>query len=963
MKNDFFGKLVLVLILFILSNISYSQTPSFPDANGFGKFATGGRGGAVIKVTNLNDSGPGSFRAACNANGPRTIIFEVSGIIELSSSIEVRNGNLTIAGQTAPGDGICIKGAGFIVSANDVIVRYLRFRLGDNGYKDANNNVVGSNSSDYDTVGVYGNGGRVENVIFDHCSMSWSIDEIIGMYGSTNSNYGVNNVTFQNCIFSEALRSSHHSEGSHSMAFLMNQNVNNVSIYKNYFAHSDERHVRAGGGCSFEFINNLVFDYGYSCIVSAETEFAMIGNHYKAGNENVKSSHLAEYVDQTGFDPLKTRAFVGGNTSTLNISEIDDKLMPYLQPSPPLSSGIVAEDSQGMIQEILANVGASYPSRDNVDERVINDYFNNSGNWINTQAQVGGYPVYNSDPAPQDTDNDGMPDSWEDANGLNKNDPSDRNHYNPDGYTNLEYYLNNMVLSTDVNAGEDQSICEGDSATLTASGSQSYVWSTGETSRSITVTPNTTTTYSVTGTDSEGNTTTDSVIVTVNEVPIANAGEDAEVCEGNEIILTASGGTTYLWSNGETSQTITVSPTTTTNYSVIATTNGCSSTDEVTVTVLPRQTINAGSDVDINYGESTTLTVTGGVGDILWSTGETTESITVSPTNNTTYTVQVTGANGCIATDEINVTVIGSVNASAGNDVNICEGESTVLTASGGDDYLWSTGETTPSITVYPDTTTTYTVVVSNSVTSDSDEVTVFVTEIPDVEAGDDEQINLGEYVTLSATGADTYLWSNGATQPNIAVSPQETTTYYVTGFTNNCSSVDNVTVNVANTINAYAGKDQVICSGESITLTATGGANYEWSTGEITQSIEVAPEETTTYSVNVSNDYGSATDDVIVTIVSCGEEEEELDSNFRYDVYPNPVLDGKLNISLGGLQTESSIYIHDGIGRLVYFEEVDANNGYAFQKEINTSGFNSGMYFVTLEEQERTITKKIIFR
>ena len=517
--------------------------------------------------------------------------------------------------------------------------------------------------------------------------------------------------------------------------------------------------------------------------------------------------------------------------------------------------------------------------------------------------------------------------------------------------------------TNEVDAGDDQSICDGDSATLTASGSQSYVWSTGETTRSITVTPNTTTTYSVTGTDSEGNTTTDSVIVTVNEIPIANAGEDTEVCEGSEITLTASGGTTYLWSNGETSQTITVSPTTTTNYSVIATTNGCSSTDEVTVTVLPRQTINAGNDVDINYGESTTLTVTGGVGDILWSTGETTANITVSPTNNTTYTVQVTGANGCISTDEVTVTVIGSVNASAGDDANICEGESTILTASGGDDYLWSTGETTASITVFPDITTTYTVVVSNSVTSDSDEVTVFVTEIPDVEAGDDEQINLGEYVTLSATGADTYLWSNGATQPNIAVSPQETTTYYVTGFTNNCSSVDNVTVNVANTISAYAGKDQVICFGESITLTATGGANYEWSTGEITQSIEVAPEETTTYTVTVSNDYGSATDDVIVTIVSCGEEEEELDPNFRYDVYPNPVLDGKLNISLGGLQTESSIYIHDGIGRLVYFEEVDANNGYAFQKEINTSEFTSGMYFVTLEENQRTITKKIIFR
>ncbi len=513
-----------------------------------------------------------------------------------------------------------------------------------------------------------------------------------------------------------------------------------------------------------------------------------------------------------------------------------------------------------------------------------------------------------------------------------------------------------------VSAGDDQSICSGDSATLRASGAQSYSWSTGETTQSITVSPNTTTTYTVTGTDAEGNTTSDTVTVTVNDIPVANAGEDTEVCDGNEITLTASGGTTYLWSNGETTQSITVSPSTTTIYSVIATSNGCSSTDEVTVTVLPRQTINAGNDVDIYFGESTTLSVTG-VGDILWSTGETTASITVSPTNDTTYTVEVTQANGCTATDEVTVTVIGAVNANAGPDVAICEGESTILTASGGDTYLWSTGETSQSITVNPNDTTTYTVIVSTSYTSDTADVTVTVNDIPEVDAGEDQDISYGEYITLSATGADTYLWSNGATQPNIAVSPQETTTYYVTGFTNNCSNVDDVTVNVSNAVNANAGKDQIICLGESITLTATGGEDYLWSTGETTQSIEVVPTQTTTYTVTVSNQFGSDTDEVIVSVEDCGEP-EEVDSQFRYDVYPNPVTNGQLNIILGGLVDGASLYIHDSIGKVIYFEELDANSGLMFQKEIITTGFTSGLYFVTLENNSDTpLTKKVVIR
>lgn len=516
-----------------------------------------------------------------------------------------------------------------------------------------------------------------------------------------------------------------------------------------------------------------------------------------------------------------------------------------------------------------------------------------------------------------------------------------------------------LSTASSLNAGIDQSICIDDSTTLTATGAVSYLWNTGETTASITVSPSITTTYTVTGTDSNGETSTDNITVTVNSIPVANAGADETICEGEEITLTATGGSTYLWSNGATTQSITVSPVTTINYSVIVSQGNCSSTDEVIVTVKPRQTINAGNDVDIYLGESTTLTVVG-AGNILWSTGETTSSITVSPTNSTTYIVEITEQNGCTSIDEVTVTVIDNFNANAGSDVAICEGENTILTASGGTQYLWSTGETTASITVNPLTTTNYSVTVTNDTDSGTDEVTVFVNPIPNVVASDDETINLGEYVTLSATGADSYLWSNGATLPNIAVSPQETTIYSVTGYINNCSNIAQVTVNVTNTVSAYAGKDMIICSGETQTLIADGGETYLWSTGETTKSIDVTPNEDTTYTVIVSNDYDSDTDAVSVYVLECSEEET---SNYQYNVYPNPASNGILQIQLSGLTDLSNLYIHDTIGKLIYSESFNDNDGQLIQKQIDISRYSSGLYFVTLQETNRTTTKKIIFR
>ena len=289
--------------------------------------------------------------------------------------------------------------------------------------------------------------------------------------------------------------------------------------------------------------------------------------------------------------------------------------------------------------------------------------------------------------------------------------PTETTTYTVTAFDGTESDTDSVVVTVNeapsVNAGSDISICSGENITLTATGIGNFLWSTGETTSSITVSPIATTTYTVTASNSCADDATDQVIVTVNPGVTLDAGNDREICLGETITLTAQSNGAVLWSTGETTASITVNPTATSTYTVTSTLGDCSKTDQVLVTVNEAPSVNAGSDISICSGENITLTATG-IGNFLWSTGETTSSITVSPIATTTYTV--TASNSCAddATDQVIVTVNDKPTVSVSNDITIENGSSTVLTASGDGNFLWSTGETTSSITVSPSITTTY---------------------------------------------------------------------------------------------------------------------------------------------------------------------------------------------------------------------------------------------------------------
>ncbi|NLY22239.1 MAG: gliding motility-associated C-terminal domain-containing protein [Bacteroidales bacterium] len=435
--------------------------------------------------------------------------------------------------------------------------------------------------------------------------------------------------------------------------------------------------------------------------------------------------------------------------------------------------------------------------------------------------------------------------------------PSDTTTYivtvtNTYGCTASDDITINVRPDIGIDAGLDQSICEGQSAILSASGGISYQWSTGETSATITVTPNDTTVYYVTGTDGICN-DVDSVVVNVypNMISLVTT-PDTQVCIGNSINLEVHGAQTYLWSTGQTDSLITVVVLGDSTYYVTGYAYGCQREDSVVITQLPLPLINLGNDTTICYADTITISATAGYTDYLWNTGETTNSIIVIPSDTTTYIVTVTNTYGCTASDDITINVRPDIGIDAGIDQSICEGQSAILSASGGISYQWSTGETTATITVTPSDTTVYYVTGTDGICIDIDSVVVNVyPNMISLVTTPDTQVCIGNSINLEVHGAQTYLWSTGQTDSLISVVVLGDSTYYVTGYAYGCQREDSVVITVSLPFTLSINPtDTTVCPGSNVSLYVSGATNYLWNTGDTGSSIVVIPYDTTIYSV-----------------------------------------------------------------------------------------------------------------
>lgn len=403
-----------------------TSVPAFPQAEGFGRFAKGGRGGTVYHVTNLNDTGTGSFRDAISA-GSRTIVFDVGGQIICATRLSISASNITIAGQTAPGQGISIAGPGIGISGDHIIMRYLRFRQ-----------IPPSSDPQDDCVSV---NSTCQNVILDHISASWATDEVLSVGG-----IGAANITVQWSMVTEGSNALGHSKGS-----LLEMPV--LSWHHNIYAHNSDRNPKNKG--TFDYRNNVVWNWGVAPYIAgggtgAQCYANCVGNYYIAGPNSVNPNYMVVggnsnyhlYMSDNRLDYNRNGVLDGVDLGT---DMVDPSAMPVLMSTPYEFPPVATTSPEVAYTQVLANAGCSL-SRDSIDTRVIDDIVNQTGWIISIWSERGGLGTITGGTAPLDTDQDGMPDAWEDAHGLSKTNAADGATVGADGYTNLENYLNSLAV-------------------------------------------------------------------------------------------------------------------------------------------------------------------------------------------------------------------------------------------------------------------------------------------------------------------------------------------------------------------------------------------------------------------------------------------------------------------------------------------------------------------------------------
>ncbi len=419
--------------------------PVFPGAEGFGTRTPAGRGGRVLEVTTLADSGPGSLREALEQPGPRIVVFRIGGTIELKDFLTINRPFVTVAGQTAPGGGICLKNAGLTITTHDVLIQHLRIRPGIEGDITPEHN---------DAVAVLGHHGEIEGasrVVLDHISASWGEDETISVW------YGAHDITISNCIISEALNKARHEKRTHSAGLLIGDGSYHVSVHHCLLAHNDFRNPLISSGGTHDVVNNVIYNWGVlpTEIVDpdANTFLNFVGNYFRPGPSS-RTDCFEILVNPSGeYGVAKPKLFIQGNLSPhrpndeaadwslvgYGFSDHEPSQESFRSPAPFDTHPVTASGAAEAFEQVLAGAGATLPLRDAVDERIVAEVLSGGGRIIDSPDDVGGYPDIEPGTPPIDTDHDGMSDDWETAVGLNPNDPIDGNlDRDSDGYTNLE---------------------------------------------------------------------------------------------------------------------------------------------------------------------------------------------------------------------------------------------------------------------------------------------------------------------------------------------------------------------------------------------------------------------------------------------------------------------------------------------------------------------------------------------